>query len=235
MEIERITFRGPDITDSDVLRRVPLALSKLLDQINGFVQFHGMESEMRSILVLSLLLSASAGLAKDSAPATSPVEPRAGIVHGPDHSYIIEAPEGWMIDNGILADQGIYAAFYQAGRTFDESPIIAYSMVQQKARGGIEAHVQADMSHSLKGSKTAKVQRKKPLKTRDGREAIVFTLQGVPGQNPEWMAYIDAPTVVILVSVSVRHPGDFPKGEQLLAGLVSSISWFTENVHTDQK
>jgi hypothetical protein len=68
------------------------------------------------------------------------------------------------------------------------------------------------------------------LKTQDGRQALVFTVTGVPKQNPEWMAYIDAPTVVILVSVSVRDIKDFEQGKALLEGLVTSVSWFTDQV-----
>lgn len=161
---------------------------------------------------------------------TSGVENGTGIIHGPNHAYFIQAPKGWVLDNSIWADRGIFAVFYPADKPFQESPLIGYTMIQEKAPGGIEAHIKADMVHSLKGSASAQVERRTPLKTQDGREALVFTLQGVKGQDAEWMAYIDAPTVVILVSVSVRDPKLFSQGQQLLEGLVSSIGWFSDKV-----
>ncbi|MDD5260258.1 MAG: hypothetical protein PHD76_00255 [Methylacidiphilales bacterium] len=41
MELSRITFQGPEITDSEILALLPRELAELLSQINGFVQFHG--------------------------------------------------------------------------------------------------------------------------------------------------------------------------------------------------
>jgi hypothetical protein len=108
-------------------------------------------------------------------------------------------------------------------------------MVQEPSPAGIEEHIKADMVYSLKGSKTAILKRDKELKTQDGRRAIVFSLKGVPDQNPEWMAYIEAPTVVILVSVSVKNIKDFDQGQQLLVDLVSSIGWFTDKVTYNNK
>jgi hypothetical protein len=166
-------------------------------------------------------------------PAPKPVndgENAAGIIHGSNHAYMIQAPKGWVLDNSIWAKNGIFAVFYKAGGTINESPIVAYTMVQEKTPVGIEEHIKADMVYTLKGAQTAKVDRRKPLKTQDGREALVFAVTGVPKQNPEWMAYIDAPTIVILVSVSVRDINDFEQGKSLLESLVSSVSWFTDKV-----
>ena len=143
---------------------------------------------------------------------------------------MITAPKGWVLDNEIWANDGIFVVFYKSGGSIDASPIVAYTMVQAKSSDDIEAHIKADMVHTLKGCKTAKIARHAPLKTNDGRTGIVYTVTGVPNQNPEWMAYIDAPTVIILVSVSVRDIKDFGQGELLLKDLVSSVAWFTDKV-----
>jgi hypothetical protein len=186
---------------------------------------------MNPLLIALFLTMAPICAAQDSKEVPAgPVENASGIIHGSNHAYLIQAPKGWVLDNEIWAQQGIFAVFYKAGLPPEESPLIAYTMVQEKGQGGIEAHIKADVVHSLKGAKSAKVKRLKPLKTADGRTAIAFTLQGVPKQNPEWMAYIDAPTVVILISVSVKDPKAFPMGKDLLEELVSSASWFSDKV-----
>jgi len=159
-----------------------------------------------------------------------PVPEGNGIIHGENHAYFIQAPKGWGLDNAIWADRGIFAVFYPVGKTFQESPVIGYSMIQTKGQGDLATHIQADMAYSLKNAKDAKTERIKSLKTKDGMTAIVYAITGVPNQNPEWLAYIDAPTVIILVSVSVRKEENFQTGKGLLEDLVASISWFTNKV-----
>ena len=159
-----------------------------------------------------------------------PMENGTGIVHGPDHAYFIQAPKGWVLDNSCWADRGIFAVFYQSGKTFEDSLAIGYTMVQRRSPDGIEAHIKADLAQTIQGGNGAKVERQASLKTQDGREARVYTLLGVTGKRPEWVAYIDAPTVVIVVSVSVKDRKDFQVGGDLLRDLVGSIGWFTDQV-----
>src|SRR5512133_1035202 len=95
---------------------------------------------LSSLLVSSTLLLAQGPPAKPWVP----VENSAGLIHGPNHAYMIQAPKGWVLDNEIWAKEGIYAVFYRAGGSLNESPIVGYTMVQQKGSDGIEAHVKAD-------------------------------------------------------------------------------------------
>ncbi len=41
MELDEITFVGPPIDDAEILADLPVNLSELLQQVNGFIQFHG--------------------------------------------------------------------------------------------------------------------------------------------------------------------------------------------------
>lgn len=41
MELQHVTFTGPPIDDEDLLARLPSNLTRLLRQLNGFIQFHG--------------------------------------------------------------------------------------------------------------------------------------------------------------------------------------------------
>ena len=41
MKLETVTFTGPAIDDADTFARLPKGLANLLQQSNGFVQFHG--------------------------------------------------------------------------------------------------------------------------------------------------------------------------------------------------
>src|SRR5271166_4833360 len=41
MRLEHVTYRGPAIDDRAILAKLPRALTELLEQTNGFIQFHG--------------------------------------------------------------------------------------------------------------------------------------------------------------------------------------------------
>jgi hypothetical protein len=41
MELDHVTFVGPPIDDHEILAKIPANLAGLLQQLNGFIQFHG--------------------------------------------------------------------------------------------------------------------------------------------------------------------------------------------------
>lgn len=158
-------------------------------------------------------------------PAFRGIENAIGMVTGEDHCYAIQAPKGWVIDNSIWAEQGVFAVFYQSGKSLQESPLVGFSRIHPKHPKGITVLVQEDLAASIQGSKFAKVKQHTDIRTKDGMPAGIFSIEGVPNQNSEWVAYIDAPTVVILVGVSIRPASNLTDGHKLLKELVSSIQW----------
>jgi hypothetical protein len=41
MELDHVTFVGPPLDDGEILAQIPANLAGLLQQLNGFIQFHG--------------------------------------------------------------------------------------------------------------------------------------------------------------------------------------------------
>lgn len=182
----------------------------------------------RLVLACSIGLTACAhNMAQ--APVTDD-EPSIGIIHGAKHAYIIATPKGWVLDNKVWANEKIFAVFYPDGTTVQNSPILAYTTAYAKTQEGFEAYIQADLQQILKAHPGAQVQQHAPLTTRDGRTARVYTISGVPNKYAQWIAYIDAPTVVIFVAVGVRNVQNFEQGGLLLKDLVSSVAWYTDRV-----
>lgn len=151
-----------------------------------------------------------------------------GVVFGPDHAYAIKAPKGWELDNGVLADQDVHAVFYMAGQTFQSSPAWMFSRVHPKRPEGFNKLVEMDLAESV--DKTSKLIHWPDLKTADGRIARVYSIQGHKKFDPEWIAYIDAPTIVILVGCGVRDRKQFSKMQEPFSDLVRSIFWVADKV-----
>lgn len=177
------------------------------------------------LISLTVLLSGIALQPEEPSSSFAGVENGLGMVWGEDHFYAIQAPKGWVLDNSVWAEVDVFAVFYEVGSNTQESPMVGFSRVHPKHPDGIVALVTEDLENSKQGASTAVVEQLPDFATKDGMVARVYSVKGVPNVAPEWVAYIDAPTVVILVGVAVREPTPFEEGRQLLEELVGSIEW----------
>jgi hypothetical protein len=56
-----------------------------------------------------------------------PQDNKSGIIYGDNWAFMAMAPDGWIMDSSTLAQQGIYALFYEEGKKFGSqynTPII---------------------------------------------------------------------------------------------------------------
>jgi len=188
---------------------------------------------MKLIILMFLITSALTAQFTEPSQTKKPfrgIENAIGMVHGNNHTYNIQAPKGWVIDNQVWADMHVFAVFYQAGESIDTSSMVGFSRVHPKDPMGFSALIKNDLAQSSRGSKTSITSKHRDAKTKDGRIAHVYSIKGVPWQSPEWIAYIDAPTVVIIVGVSVRNPTEHSKGQSLLRDLVGSVDWINNGM-----
>lgn len=70
------------------------------------------------------------------APAQDGKDNNCGMLYGKAHVLTFCAPSGWVLDNSIWNDQGIYAVFYPNGSTFesakDSATIMYINVVERK-------------------------------------------------------------------------------------------------------
>lgn len=187
----------------------------------------------RLVLVVGLLASAplwaqgTSGQNAASAPGKD--EPQTGIIYGGDHAYMLTAPEGWVLDNQVLADQGIFAVFYPKGDSVNGN-WVAYSRVMGLDPKGLLASALADMEGMKQQSPHYTWKRLPDIGTSDKNTAIVFSTSGDSLGNAEYLAYIQTPTHVVFISAVTKTPADQGKLKPAFESLVKSFSWITDKV-----
>ena len=166
------------------------------------------------------------------APATEPVDDaQSGIIYGDDHAYSLTAPKGWVLDNQVWADRGVFAVFYPKGSSV-QGNWIAYSRVMDLNPKGLLAAAMADLEGMKQESPHYTWKRLPDIQTSGRDTAIIFSTSGDSFGNAEFLAYIQAPTKVVFICAVTRTPKDLDQLRAPFEAIVRSYSWFTDKVIT---
>ncbi len=156
-----------------------------------------------------------------------------GILYGKDHALTFCAPDGWVLDNGIMNDQGIYAVFYPAGSSFQDakdSGTFMYFNVVGKDPGATVAKMMAgDAKQVQHDAPAAVVIQSDPIKIGD---TSVSVLRFAPGafDRYEAVAYIGEEKVLVMAVISSKNENLFKKDYPAFMQLVQSYKWLSSNV-----
>lgn len=164
-----------------------------------------------------------------SAPKQADDEGQSGIIYGDDHAYVLNAPKGWVLDNQVWADQGVFAVFYPKGSSVNGN-WVAYSRVMGTNPKGLLACALEDMESMKQQSLNYSWKRLQDIQTSDKNTAIVFSTSGDSLGNAEFLAYIQAPTHVVFISAVTKTPKDQAQMKAPFESLVRSYAWLTDKV-----
>lgn len=194
-----------------------------------------------TLLLFASVLQASA---QQAPPSSNPSgggkapEGNCGLLYGKDHSLTFCAPDGWVLDNGIMNDQGIYAVFYPADSNFQnakESGTFMYFNVVGKAPDETVAKMMAGDADQAKHDAPASIVKQgDPIKTGD---VPVPTLRFAPGYSNrfEAVAYIGEEKVLVMVVISSKNEDLFKQDYPAFVRLVQSYKWLSSNVTIQHK
>jgi hypothetical protein len=178
---------------------------------------------------------ASGGQILPSSPLARANDPSCGMIYGQDHTLLLCAPPGWVLDNKALADKGIYATFYRRELGFQEAEkrsTLMYANVQLKGKGqqtALEA-MKTDADRTKRESPKLVIERDAPIaipagKNTKAKQVPVQTFLNDFGGGYESVAYIeDEKTVTMIVISSVSKPilnNDYPAFVRLVKSYVS--------------
>jgi hypothetical protein len=196
---------------------------------------------MRALFLLAAALQAGAQQTTPSSNAggggNAPND-NCGLLYGKDHSLTFCAPAGWVLDNGIMNDQGIYAVFYTAGSNFqdakDSGSFMYFNVEGKDPDATVAKMMAADAKQIQHDAPAAVVVQSDPIKVGD---VSVPVLRFAPGafDRYEAVAYIGEEKVLVLAVISSKNEGLFKKDYPAFLTLVQSYKWLTSNVAIQHK
>jgi len=161
-----------------------------------------------------------------------------GLLYGKDHSLTFCAPDGWLLDNGIMNDQGIYAVFYPAGSNFqdakDSGTYMYFNVVGKIPHETVAKMMAGDAEQVQHDAPAAVVVQSDPIKIGD---VSVPVLRFTPGafDRYEAVAYIGQEKVLVMAIISSKNEDLFKKDYPAFVLLVQSYKWLSSNVTFQHK
>jgi hypothetical protein len=195
---------------------------------------------MRSLQAVAMFcIFATSGAWGQQRPAGVPKKPAGsscGLVYGEDHVVLVCAPDGWVLDNKILADQKIYATFYRKGTTYPEAEkrgTLMYVNVQSKRAGRQTAleMMKLDAEKTKHESPKLVVQREAPIlisssdTQKKARQVPVQTFLNAFGGGYESIAYVEDEHTISLVVLSSASEQLMRRDYPAFVKLVKSYSF----------
>ena len=159
--------------------------------------------------------------------------PNAGIVYGQDHSFIISAPKGWVLDNQSGQSDGLQAVFYREGQTWSGASAVLYANVALKsdeATSTLEKTIAFDVARFKEKNPTLSVKDGPRLKTQEGHIPVVKDFGGDRFGNFERIAYLDESKVVVFLVLSARTKKEFEASLKAFAELVATYNFLGDQV-----
>jgi hypothetical protein len=178
---------------------------------------------------IALLIVALAGLAhvaEAQGACARIVRGRTSLVHGDRHAFIVQAPDTWT----PVVVPGVPAAFHRAGETWRDATAVLYVNTFTFARDSALSPERAFLRDSAEfraDSPGLIVSARPPLRTADGRDAIVRVFRGDVRGNVEAIAYVRERTVLPLIVLSARSPAEFDAALPGFESLVRSYEFLT--------
>jgi hypothetical protein len=161
-----------------------------------------------------------------------------GILYGRNHALTFCAPDGWLLDNGIMNDQGIFAVFYPKNSNWEKArkfkTFMYFNVVDMAAKDTVESRMDADVKEELAHDSEAKAKPKTGIQIGNRSIPVLeFLLGGKSGH--EAVAYIGESRVLVMVVVSSANDELFKQDYPSFVKLVQSYHFLTSDVNIEHK
>jgi hypothetical protein len=183
----------------------------------------------RQTLAVLVLLAGCAG----SGAGREELDNRTGLMYGPGHAYMFDAPEGWVLDNEIGRSRGLFAVFYPAGETWGDTEAFMYVNTVGPGEGDTASVAVAARNDSMKfvaDNPGITITVGDPITLPDGRQAIVRYFTGDRFGNYEAAAYVPEKKITPIFILSSRTVNAFERALPAFRELVRSYKWVGDRV-----
>ncbi len=163
-----------------------------------------------------LMIVVAAGLAENL---------KAGIVYNKIHAFILEAPQGWVLDNDVGVSKNIHTVFYPEDLSWENSPARMYAQMAKKEKGlrSIEDQVRRTVQGFKKnGSPKIKVRKIKTVKAERNKKAVIYYFQGNQWGSYDAVAYFSEKKSINSIVLHCKSKKDFDASINSFESLVKS-------------
>jgi hypothetical protein len=170
--------------------------------------------------------SSEDGLYRERLPAAGSVSDGSRVLEiGADPGeFTVRAPGGWVLDTRSGARQRLRAVFYPEGGSWVKSEAVMYiKTVARCCEGSLDDFIKGEVREFTEGS-AIKASPRKPITTRLGKKAQVRYFSGGRGSNFESVAYLEEPSLFIVVVLSGQSAKAHDSSRAAFVELVRSYS-----------
>ncbi len=184
----------------------------------------------RPLVVSATLATLLAGRAVAAqTPCNHLISGRTALVHGNQHAFIVQAPVGWVPTFAT----GAPAAFHREHETWRDGRAVMYVNTATVDSGDAkppEQVIREDSSRFADGSPSLRVESLPPVRTMDGREALVRRFLSQETGNLEIVAYVRERTVTPMIVLSARTQAAYDSALASFYALVHSYEFITSDI-----
>lgn len=159
------------------------------------------------------LITVAAAFALSFTPASALItEGGGGIYYGKTYAFHVKAPKGWIFDNESGVEQRLYCVFYPKGGTWQNSPVIAYARALDRTKTvqtADDAAKEAIADFHARGNPKYEGKRVKTIKTKTGKEGVIYHFSGDRFGNYEAMVYFVEEKTINSVILNSRQQKTF--------------------------
>jgi len=153
-----------------------------------------------------------------------------GLAFGKNHSYLIQAPKGWMLDTESATGQGLFAVFYPKGSSWADGDSVMYTNAAALDGRTAEEAMDKDADGLRKNSPDIKVTDGGTVATADGKTATIKYFTGDKYGNYEAAAYVPEKLVMVNIVLTARSKKAYEESLQPFKDLVASYQFYSQKV-----
>lgn len=164
-------------------------------------------------------------IAPDPAAAPAVSEGATALLSGAGHTFLVTAPQGWVLDSEAGRADGLHAVFYPVGSTWTGTSAFMYAVGVGAERGHdqtLDAFIAGDVAAMRKHVPALRVRPAQELPTADGKRAAVRLVSGGAPGDEEAVAFIREPRAIVVLALTSHDHASFARSRAAFDSLVAS-------------
>ena len=131
---------------------------------------------------------------------------KSSLVYAKGGGFMIDAPEGWIVDREVGKQLGACCVYYPRGSTWDNAETVMYPNIVTKGpeQQTLKEFMESDLANFREHSPAMTFEDSKDVPLTHNRVAKVRLFYNVNKGSSEAVAYIDEEKVIALIVVSSK-------------------------------